>query len=135
MENRKFIKTVSIVVVNDDGKILALRRSEEKQWYPKKWDIISGKINTSESPDECFAREIFEEIGISVFKEIEKQPPYFYEENESRWLVHPYRCKICSDKIRLNEEHSEYNWMTLSEILNTDHAASLRTDLSVFYKI
>lgn len=129
------IKTVSIIVINEEGEILALRRSEDKRWYPKKWDIISGMFDGSESPDECFNREIFEEIGISIFKEVEKKPPYVYEEDGKEWLVYPYRCKIGIDKIRLNSEYCEYKWMTLEEILNSEHAKPLRTELVVFYDI
>ncbi|MCK9187270.1 MAG: NUDIX domain-containing protein [Candidatus Colwellbacteria bacterium] len=129
------IKTVSIVVTNKEGKILALKRSENKTWYPKMWDIISGKIKESESPDECFNREIFEEINISIFKNIEKKNSYVYEENGKKWLVYPYRCTIESDDIILNREHSEYKWMTLKEIMSVEHSTPLKKELSIFYKI
>jgi len=129
------IKTVSIIVINSEGKILALKRSENKTYYPKMWDIISGKIEESESPDECFNREIFEEINISSFKNIEKKNPYMYEENGKKWLVYPYRCMIESNDIILNREHSEYKWMTLKEIMSVEYAMPLKKELSIFYKI
>jgi len=136
VESRKYmIKTVSIIVINEEGKILALKRNENKVWYPKMWDIISGKIEESESPDECFNREIFEEIGISIFKNVEKRNPYVYEENGKEWLVHPYCCIIGLNKIVLNKEHTEYKWMTLEEILDVEHVPPLKKDLEIFYKI
>lgn len=130
------IQTVSIIVINEEGKILALKRSEGKKWYPKMWDIISGKLDESESPDECFNREVFEEIGVSTFIEVEKKTSYFYKEDGKEWLVHPYRCKVgLKDCICINHEHSEYKWMTLNEILTVEHATPLRTELAVFYEI
>ena len=131
----KIIKTVSVIVRNEEGKILALKRSPDKKWYPNKWDIISGTFNETESSYECFCREILEEIGISTFELIEKRWPYIYEEKGQSWLVQPYRCTIGMETIRLNSEHSEYKWMTLQEILNSDHAAPLRTELAVFYDV
>ena len=129
------IKTVSIIVLNEKGKILALRRSENKKWYPKMWDIISGKFEKSESPDDCFKRELFEETGISIFRNIKKENPYIYKESGREWLVHPYCCQTGSEDVRLNSEHSDYKWMTISEILNEEHADPLRTELAVFYDV
>ena len=64
--------TVFAVFVNDEGKILSLKRSPDKEWYPNKWDVISGKIHGGESPEECLRREVLEEIGISDFEIVRK---------------------------------------------------------------
>ncbi|MBI5229277.1 NUDIX domain-containing protein [Candidatus Micrarchaeota archaeon] len=129
------IKTVSIVVINDEGKILALKRSPDKKWYPGKWDILSGKIEEGESPDECFKRELLEEAGITDYHDVETRPPYVYEEAGLKWLVYSFRCKTSQSDIKLDSEHSEFKWTTLEELINSEHATPLRTELHVFYEI
>lgn len=130
------IKAVSIVVVNEEGKLLALKRSADRKWYPGKWDIVSGKIREEETSDECFRREIFEELGISEFRYVKKiQSPYTYEEDGGEWLVHSFLCKIDHSDIKLNEEHSEYKWVGLPEFLSLDYAKPLLVELGVFFDV
>lgn len=130
------IKTVSIVVVNEEGKLLALKRGENRKWYPNKWDIVSGKIKDNETSDECFRREIFEELGIEEFRYVKKiSEPYTYEEDGGKWLVHSFLCKIDHSDVKLNEEHSEYKWVDLKAFLLLDYAKPLITELEVFFDI
>lgn len=130
------LKTVSIVVINEEGKLLALKRSADRKWYPGKWDIVSGKIRDDETPEECFRREIFEELGISEFRYVKKiQMPYTYEEDGGEWLVHSFLCKIDHSDIKLNEEHSEYKWVGLPEFLSLDYAKPLLVELGVFFDV
>ena len=129
------VNAVSVILINLDKKILALKRSGNKKWYPNKWDIVSGKIKSWESPDGCFQREVFEEIGVSDFQKVERGIPFLYEESGKKWLVHPYKCVIGTDSFKLNSEHSEFKWMTLKELPYSEHAKPLRKELSVFFKI
>ncbi len=127
------IKTVSIVIINNEGKILALKRSALKKWYPAKWDIISGKFEENETPEECFKRELYEETGITEFILTEIKEPYIYSEAGLQWLVHSFLCKIDHNNIKLDAEHSEFKWMDIKELLESDHATPLKTELRVFF--
>lgn len=127
------IKTVSITVVDVTNRILVLKRSLDKNSYPGKWDILSGKLEKDETALECFYRELFEETAINAPSNIEAKKPYIFKEDDRQWLVHPFRCLIPSDvPVKLNGEHTEYCWMTKTELLALDHATPLPIDLAVW---
>lgn len=68
MDNNPILQVgVKILIENDKGQYLLLRRSLEK--YPEiegRWDIVGGRINPGKSLIENLAREVFEETGLKL---------------------------------------------------------------------
>ena len=61
------IKGCSIIFINDEGEILMVRRDDIPSIpYPNMWDIPGGHIEVGETPEECIAREMKEEIGLDI---------------------------------------------------------------------
>ncbi len=52
---------VSAVVVDDDGRVLLGRRSDNGRWA-----VISGILEPGEQPAVAIAREVLEETGVTV---------------------------------------------------------------------
>jgi 8-oxo-dGTP diphosphatase len=53
-----------IVLVNAGGEILLnLRSDDPEDAWPNQWDVIGGKVEDGETPDECMVREMREEMG------------------------------------------------------------------------
>jgi 8-oxo-dGTP diphosphatase len=46
-----------------DEVLLSLRDDKPEIPYPGRWDLLGGHIETGETPAQCIAREIQEEIG------------------------------------------------------------------------
>ena len=61
------MKNSSLCYLERDGKYLMLHRTKKKN-DPNggKWIGVGGSFEEGESPDECAAREIFEETGLTV---------------------------------------------------------------------
>lgn len=129
------VKTISVIVVDKKGRLLALCRNRSKKWYPGKWDIISGKLHFEETPEDCLARELREEISVSTYHICAQKKPYVYTEGASAWLVHPFLVEIRDEKIKLNNEHTDYCWTDLPNFLKMDVPRPLRQELAVFYEI
>ncbi|MFP3547153.1 NUDIX domain-containing protein [Rhizobium sp. SIMBA_035] len=43
-----------------DGLILLVRRALHKDWYPDRWDIAGGHVETGESVEEALVRDCVE---------------------------------------------------------------------------
>jgi lipoyl(octanoyl) transferase len=57
------LRTVSVVPVGDDGRVLLLRRSEARGGF---WQQVTGRLEPGESPAEAARRELREETGADV---------------------------------------------------------------------
>jgi 8-oxo-dGTP pyrophosphatase MutT (NUDIX family) len=58
-------RAVFVAVMHPDGRLLVHQRSELKDLWPGRWDLVGGGVVASgESYDEAARREVAEEIGI-----------------------------------------------------------------------
>lgn len=62
--SKKYPVIVTAAVIRDGDKVLVA----ERQGGPLagKWEFPGGKLEPGESPDQCLAREIKEELGLAV---------------------------------------------------------------------
>jgi 8-oxo-dGTP diphosphatase len=59
-------KIIGVAVIwNDQGQILIDRR-RQKGFMGGLWEFPGGKIESSETVEECIKREIYEELGIEI---------------------------------------------------------------------
>ena len=56
---------VTAAIIKRGGKILIAKRSSTSS-LPNKWEFPGGKIEVGETPEECLARELYEEFNIIV---------------------------------------------------------------------
>ncbi len=55
--------TVGAVILNDDGRAFAQKRSPDRRLFPDSWDIVGGHVEAGETLLEALAREVEEETG------------------------------------------------------------------------
>jgi 8-oxo-dGTP diphosphatase len=102
-------------VIEDNGKILVLRRTPSMTYKPGSWDLPGGHLAANESFEECLAREVTEETGLAV--EIDRllcanKAPGPYVQ-----LIYTCRLTGASREVTLRPfEHVEYRWATLDEL-------------------
>ena len=107
---------VKILLKNKDNKYLVVCRSVEK--YPEvgaKWDIVGGRINPGISLIENLKREVIEETGL----EITDEPKLITAQDILKTDKHIVRLTysgFADGEIKLNNEHTEYKWLSLEEI-------------------
>lgn len=102
------------VIFNKDKRILLLKRSKyEDQWQPNKWGLPGGKIDDNESSLNALKREIKEETGIEIFKQLSS-----FSIMRDNNIEHIYICFYDGDdeNVELNFEHSGYGWFSKVEI-------------------
>jgi 8-oxo-dGTP diphosphatase len=53
-------------VLRNGNRILLCHRSPWRRWYPDVWDLPGGHVEPGELPGAALARELREELGISI---------------------------------------------------------------------
>lgn len=116
--------------IQNDQKLLILKRSNKVRTMKGLWAGISGIIEKNEVPLTRAKIEIYEETGISedkirLIKNAEKlriDSPQ-YENHE--WEIFPFLFEAKNPHIKLNWENSEYTWITADELKNYNTVPSL----------
>ncbi len=66
VESDVFRANAAAVIINSRGQVLALERDD----IPGAWQFPQGGVDKGENPMDTIRREIFEEIGIDVDKDL-----------------------------------------------------------------
>lgn len=127
---------VKIFLKNEQGKYLLLKRTKP---YPAedftRWDIPGGRIIPGEPFLTALKREIKEETGINTFK-IETILGAQDILRQGKHVVRLTFVGSCTaKKITLQpEEHTEYEWVSLTEFKKRKHDTFLKPMLKLIEK-
>ena len=58
--------TAWAIIIDDDKKILLVKRSSDKKLFPNAWSFPGGKLEEWESLDEAVVREVKEETWLDL---------------------------------------------------------------------
>jgi 8-oxo-dGTP pyrophosphatase MutT (NUDIX family) len=98
-------------VVIRDSKVILLRNERDE------WELPGGKLELSESPEQCLAREMAEELGLMIQPETILDSWTYTIVPGVHVLVLSYGCVESSeDEAVLSDEHKELRWFLLAEI-------------------
>ena len=57
---------VRVLLTDENGKILIIKRSTDSKTNPGKWELPGGKVDQGESFDQALIREVCEETNLKV---------------------------------------------------------------------
>lgn len=132
-EKKKVKENALAVIVDNDNKILLLKRAEEPDtWMPNKFSFVGGGIEKGETPEEACKREIKEETGLNINKFVES---FTIQRHESS-IEYVFACRYNGDPtdVVLNHENTNYGWFSVSEINYLDVVPHLKEYLTVVFK-
>lgn len=109
-----------VAVIHDQLRFLILKK--KGRWTG--WQFVQGDIDRKESPEHAAVKEVKEETGIKnarLEKELQFKTDYWY--NDRKEKVHKFQRWYLikakrSDKVKLNIEHSDYEWCTFKQAYN-----------------
>ena len=108
---------VACAIIEHDGKILAVQRSERMN-LPLKWEFPGGKIKEGESPEQCVVREVSEELNLQI--EVEQSLPSIdYDYPDFTVTLYPFICAKVAGEITLRE-HKAMMWLSANELWSLD---------------
>src|SRR5512141_678984 len=106
--------------------VLMCRRVDSARWYAGKWDFPGGHIEDGESAGEALARELLEEVAVTVVPP-RSAPSFTVQTNESSpdglalsgWVLDMWS----GDPANMaTAEHSEIRWLSPDDALGLDLA-------------
>jgi molecular chaperone GrpE len=113
--------TIKAVVVNEDNKVLVLKRSKKEDFHSGKYDLPGGHLEKGETIEECLKREVLDETGLSIevgdilsVREYPKDHEMFDKIRSLRFLATTDKEE---DDVELSDEHEKYEWLTFEEAL------------------
>lgn len=120
LQNVKFLQ--KCIVVNKEGKILALRRDPNDNRRPNCWDFPGGNYEQGEGIDECIKREIREETSLIA----NSLRPIYVSGNMGKIygdinvIAITQLCVDWSGTVQLSSEHVEFRWVTPAEFMSLE---------------
>jgi len=125
-------KNAVAVIVNNDNKILLLKRGEGAPWMPNKWSLVGGRIEKDETAQQALEREIEEETGLEAKKFTES----FKIERHAESVEYVFACRYEGDPtdINLDDENSNYGWYDVSEMEYLDTVPHLIEYITLVFK-
>ena len=105
-----------------DKLLTILRDDKENIPWPNMWELPGGGREGDESPFECAAREVFEELGIRLTKDCrlwrKVYPSMLFADKQSVFLV-GLLTQEQFDNITFGDEGQGYQLMNVEEFLSS----------------
>lgn len=119
MAEKKYIRVVGAVIMNDDDEILCAQRPEGKN-LALKWEFPGGKVEKGETETGALVRELDEEMECRI-DVLDKITTTVYEYDFGIVELTTYYAKILSGEIKMLE-HVDMKWMNRENIDALDWA-------------
>lgn len=110
-------------ILKNDGRILILKRSEKSRTNPGRWSGVAGEVEDGSTPEETAYKEIEEETGFprEAVRLVHVGVPLVLRREDSEVIVTPFLYYVTeAERVRLNWEHTEYNWVEPRELSTYD---------------
>jgi len=124
-----YVAVIGVVILDNDGRIIMLKRNAQRRTSPNKWQTPSGFMKEGESAEEAVLREVWEETSLSGT--IKKSGSVFeVVDNWARWIIVPFLISVKTDKVIIDsKEHSEFRWVKVDEISTFECVKGIDKDL------
>ncbi|MBM4241348.1 MAG: NUDIX domain-containing protein [Euryarchaeota archaeon] len=106
---------VRVLLTDENGKVLIIKRSTDSKTNPGKWELPGGKVDQGESFDHALIREVLEETNLKIALDhvvgaSEQNLPLIR-------AVHIIMSgKIEEGELNLSSEHDGYAWVFLENL-------------------
>ena len=128
---KRFALSAKVLVRDEQGRVLLLKRSVRSKNNRGKWDLPGGKVDTGESFDGALLREVAEETGLTVsLVGVAGTAESDLPDRKVVYLLMDGR--LTSGEVRLSEEHDEFAWVERSRLSVVDVCEQFRSFLEAY---
>lgn len=123
LDSRMDFQGCKIALICGDKVLTILRDDKENIPWPNMWELPGGGREGNESPFECAAREVYEELGIHLDEDCllwsKIYPSVIFKDKQSVFMVGQLRQEQF-DNIIFGDEGQGYKLMPIEEFLGSD---------------
>ena len=118
---KPFRLSMKVVILNDEGRCLLIKRSMNSKGNPGKWDFPGGKVDPGETFDEGLFREVYEETKLRI--SLERPLNVVESESPTNRVIYLFmEGKLVDGEVSLSEEHEDFIWIEKGEMPDMDLA-------------
>lgn len=112
-----------------NGKLLVVKRTNSRKFWPGIWEIPGGKVEGSETDVEALQREFLEETHLKI-NVIRKFYTFRYIYVDEPAEENDYIVKSDNFEVKIDpEEHTEHRWVTKGEFKNLETSPDMRKSI------
>lgn len=106
---------VRVLLTDEEGKILILKRSTDSKTNSGKWELPGGKVDQGESFDHALIREVYEETKLEIALDhvvgvCQQNLPFI------RAIHIVMSGKVVEGELNISSEHEGYAWVFFEDI-------------------
>ena len=123
LDSRMDFQGCKIALICGESVLTILRDDKPSIPWPNMWELPGGGREGDETPFECVAREVFEELGIHLTEDnllgSKVYPSMLFERKQSVFMVSQLSQEQF-DSIVFGDEGQGYKLMSIDEFLGSD---------------
>ena len=121
MSSKPFVLSVKVVIRDDAGRCLLLKRSPGSRGNPGKWEFPGGKAELGENFDDALLREVGEETGLAIrLTHVAGAAEFELPARRIAYIIMEGSPE--SGEVRLSEEHDDFTWVPVRDLPSVDIA-------------
>ena len=105
-------KSCGCIIFDENKNVLLIKENIGDWGFPK------GHVEHDETEEDTAKREVKEETNLDVENIIDMNWNFQYESLGKKCNEHAFISKVKENKILLNEESIQYEWLTLEDFIN-----------------
>ena len=103
-----------VALIVDRGRALFVQRSPAARAAAGYWTPVSGAVEPGESERDALAREVLEEVALSVEADVKVAS---VPTDDGRYILHFWTCRIVAGDARIaSDEVADLRWCTPEEL-------------------
>ncbi|MCX6720952.1 MAG: NUDIX hydrolase [Candidatus Staskawiczbacteria bacterium] len=120
------------IIVDGQGKILTIKRTETAPSWPLHWDLPGGELEFGENTIDGITREIKEETGLRAnnFKILDVYSGF--DDINEFWLTICYVASAEDGEVKLSFEHNDYKWVSADEFQTLEASPKNKAFVKLF---
>lgn len=129
LKKTKKIDLVVSALIEDDGKILLIKRKKNKS-FPGSWGIPTGKVKPGEKLEDALKREVEEETNLRI----EVLEPYHFTQefhDSHHHIIIAFRGKVIDGYLKAGSDSEDARWFSKDEVSRLKLQPTAREQLRI----